>query len=65
MSIKVSIFFDLNGHHVSICEQEYRNTKINSNDLNDANENAENNAENDVILLQATETLISSKNNNH
>ena len=64
-------------HHVSICEQDYRNTQNNSNEQNDENENAENsaqnvspssvnfcNAENDVILLQTAEALISSKNNN-
>ena len=62
-------------HHISICDD--RNTQNNSNDLNDAKENAENsaqnatpksvnfcNAENNVILLQTAEALISSKNNN-
>ena len=56
--------------------QDDRNTQNNSNDLNDANGNAENsaqnissssvnfgNAENNVILLQTTEALISSKDN--
>ena len=64
-------------HRVSICEQDDRNTQNNSNDLNDTRENAENsaqnvtpksvnfcNAENNVILSQTVEALISSKNNN-
>ena len=64
-------------HHVPTYEQDDRNTQNNSNDLNDAIENTENsvqnispssvnfcNAENTVILLQAAEALISSKNNN-
>ena len=64
-------------HHVSICEQDDRNTQNNSNDLHEANENAENsaqnvsrssvnfcNAENNVILLKRAKALISSKNNN-
>ena len=64
-------------HHVSICEQDDRNSQNNSNYINDANENAENsaqnvssssvnfgNAQNNVILLQTAEALISSKNNN-
>ena len=64
-------------HHISICEQDDRNTQNNSNDLHEANENAENsaqnfspssvnfcNAENNVILLKTAEALISSKNNN-
>ena len=57
--------------------QDDGNTQNNSNDLNDANGNAENsaqnvssssvnfcNAENNVILSQTTEALISSKDNN-
>ena len=65
-------------HHVSVCEQNDRNTSNNSNYLNDANENGENNAQNvspssvnfcnaqnNVIPLQTAEALISSKNNNH
>ena len=71
------VCFRCKQRHVSICEQDDRNTQNNSNDLNDANENAENsaqnvspssvnfcNAENDVILLQTAEALISSKTNN-
>ena len=64
-------------HHVSICKHDYRDTQNNSNHLTDANENTENsaqnispssvnlcNAENDVVLLQTAEALISSKNKN-
>ena len=64
-------------HHVSICEQDDTNSQNNSNYKNDANGNAENsaqnvssssvnfgNAQNNVILLQTAEALISSENNN-
>ena len=65
------VCFRCKQRHVSICEQDDRNTQNNSNE--NAENNAQNvspssvnfcNAENDVILLQTAEALISSKTNN-
>ena len=67
---KLICFWCKQRHHVSIWEQDDRNTQNNSNDLNDANENITFvnyifcNVENNVILLQTAEALISSKNIN-